>query len=218
MLEESGEPLNQLIWTDELIKKFWNWQTENNSANYLSRQVGDQIAKVVRQYVPNGSTIFDFGAGNFGMKEHLQDYHVWCYEPSVGRIILPPVSIDAVLMIDVIEHMDERAGADALSVIRKIIDSNGVLIITTDNDEDLRAKSVYCPSCDKSFHPMQHQRSFSEASLREELEANGFEVVDSYTTSWWMMKSKAWHVKLGFLAKWIFGRKLENLVCIARKK
>jgi 2-polyprenyl-3-methyl-5-hydroxy-6-metoxy-1,4-benzoquinol methylase len=89
---------------------------------------------------------------------------------------------DAILVLEVIEHLNDDALETLLGEVHRILESGGVIIFTTPNDEQLENAHIFCPSCEKVFHRWQHVRSWSETRLRQYLEERGFEVTDSFTT------------------------------------
>jgi cyclopropane fatty-acyl-phospholipid synthase-like methyltransferase len=89
---------------------------------------------------------------------------------------VPQREFDAITCIETIEHLPGDVLSEMLADIRSHLSVGGAVLLTTPNDEDIRADPVYCPFCDHEFHPMQHVRSFSAASLRGVLEQADFEV------------------------------------------
>jgi 2-polyprenyl-3-methyl-5-hydroxy-6-metoxy-1,4-benzoquinol methylase len=78
-------------------------------------------------------------------------------------------------MLEVVEHMDDEALTRALRDAHRILKPGGHLVLTTPNDEDLRAAKRMCPECGAVFHQMQHVRSWSAATLAEFVGKFGFE-------------------------------------------
>jgi hypothetical protein len=76
--------------------------------------------------------------------------------------------------VEVIEHLFDEDVSAVMTRIRAGLKPNGVLVMTTPNQEDLRLSSRYCPSCRHLFHPWGHLRSFDKNSLRRLLEGSGF--------------------------------------------
>jgi SAM-dependent methyltransferase len=71
-------------------------------------------------------------------------------------------SFDAVLAVEVIEHIPEigQALAEAARVLRR----GGLLVVTVPYRETLR--NIHCPECGAEFEPNGHVHSFDEAKLR----------------------------------------------------
>jgi hypothetical protein len=51
-----------------------------------------------------------------------------------------------------------------------------LVLMTTPNEEDLLARNVFCPSCQHTFHGMQHLTSWDKETLTEYLVGGGFTV------------------------------------------
>jgi hypothetical protein len=62
-----------------------------------------------------------------------------------------------------------------LGEIRRILKpGTGYLFVTTPNNENLEASTVFCPECGAVFHRYQHLRSFTIESLEELMRSHGF--------------------------------------------
>jgi SAM-dependent methyltransferase len=98
-----------------------------------------------------------------------------------GRVEAAPfkaASFDAIVMSEVLEHLDDATLAAALAEARRLLLPQGRLLITVPHDERLADGEVVCPCCGNHFHRWGHVRSFDRARLRAELEREGF-VVDA---------------------------------------
>jgi SAM-dependent methyltransferase len=83
---------------------------------------------------------------------------------------------DAIVMSEVIEHLDDDILERALVEVRRLLKPDGKLLVTVPNDEKLEDGIVLCPCCGERFHRWGHVRSFTRASLAAMLRAHGFEV------------------------------------------
>jgi SAM-dependent methyltransferase len=81
---------------------------------------------------------------------------------------------DVVLCIEVVEHLNDRQLADALTDLYRIAAPGGVVLVTTPNREDLDANKTMCPECGAVFHRWQHLRSWSAEGLTQCLRTAGF--------------------------------------------
>ena len=62
-----------------------------------------------------------------------------------------------------------------LQELRRILKPRtGYLFLTTPNNENLEASTVFCPECGAVFHHYQHLRSFTVDSLQELMHSHGF--------------------------------------------
>jgi 2-polyprenyl-3-methyl-5-hydroxy-6-metoxy-1,4-benzoquinol methylase len=179
-------PVQRLVWTPELVERFWTGISQTRLTEYdFARQGGKSLIIAVEHHLPKDGRILDFGAGNGELVELLLErgYQVAAYEPSHGRAgcllnhlgaregflgVLGPESkeqFDAVLMVEVIEHILDEEFDRALRRVHGMLKEAGILIVTTPNNEDLELGMTYCPASNMLFHRWQHVRSFTAESL-----------------------------------------------------
>lgn len=73
---------------------------------------------------------------------------------------------DAVVMTEVLEHLDEKVRQQTLLEVRRVLKPNGRLIGTVPAREVLSLSEVVCPNCEHHFHRWGHQASFTTSSMR----------------------------------------------------
>jgi len=78
----------------------------------------------------------------------------------------PSNQFDAVIMTEVLEHLDSQTRAAALTEVYRILRPGGRFIGTVPARERLQNLEVVCPNCGHHFHRWGHQSSFSVGSLR----------------------------------------------------
>lgn len=83
---------------------------------------------------------------------------------------------DAIVMSEVLEHLDDGILAGALAEVRRLLKPDGRLLVTVPHDEMLADGEVLCPCCGERFHRWGHVRSFTRESLEATLRAHGLEV------------------------------------------
>ena len=88
---------------------------------------------------------------------------------------LEPKSFDIVFLLEVVEHMRDEDISQALSIIKSLLKPNGMVVISTPDNEDLRKATFVCPDCGCYFHSVQHVRAWTPASLEKTVKNNGFE-------------------------------------------
>lgn len=191
--------MNRLVWTRELVEKFWDGVGRTRLTELsFSRLAGSKLLHIARPWVSEGARCLDFGAGNGDLVEKLlaSGFAVAAYEPSPERrrILLSSAfcsharflgavgddckeSFDVVFAAEVLEHVLDSELDKVLGGISAFVRKGGLLIVTTPNSEDLDLNSVYCPVSDVFFHRWQHVRSFDAASLEALLSRFEFEPI-----------------------------------------
>lgn len=109
-------------------------------------------------------------------EEHL---HLRVHRVRAEEMPLPPASIDAAVMLDVIEHLfDPRA---VLQAIAHALAPGGLLVVATPNFDSL-SRQLLGPAW-AVLNPLEHVYYFHVASLRRLLAASGFTDVRSLRTA-----------------------------------
>jgi SAM-dependent methyltransferase len=72
---------------------------------------------------------------------------------------------DAVVMSEVLEHLDDATLAASLTEIHRVLRPGGVFLGTVPADEVLAEQNVVCPRCNEHFHRWGHMQSFSRETL-----------------------------------------------------
>lgn len=80
-------------------------------------------------------------------------------------IPFPDACFDAVVMSEVIEHLDDGQIERTLCEVARVLRPQGRFIGTVPADEDLSAAHVVCPRCGEHFHRWGHAQSFSRQRL-----------------------------------------------------
>jgi len=195
----------RLEWTSEQVSKFWDYESKFPE-NYFSKQVGNNLAAYIKNSFPDKKTVLDFGCGPGFLMEYLieKDFQVAGLEFSkeslqivnqklsgnpnfsgafeFDSLISQHLKFDIITLVEVIEHLNDFILNSTFMNIKKLLSDDGVLIITTPNNEDIEKSMVYCPNCDSIFHRWQHLRSWSLYSLSEYLISNKFSLVKVFTT------------------------------------
>ena len=196
-----AEP-KSLRWTPELVEKFWNGFGSTRCSRHFafSRQAGKSFITAIAHLLPHNGTILDYGAGDGYLVGLLceRGLRTAAYEPSLKRAqnleellgaaptFLGVVSADntdlydVVIAAEVIEHVLDEELDFFLNRLRALVRPNGLLIITTPNNEDLELGMAYCPVSETLFHRWQHVRAFTDRSLVTLLEKYGFEELVSH--------------------------------------
>lgn len=131
-------------------------------------------------------------------------------------------SFDAVVMSEVLEHLDDKTLAGALSNVLRVLRPEGSLLISTPYRENLSENRVVCPDCGNVFHKFGHVQSFEKERMRRLLERHEFNIDKMFVTSFvdWRrkgVKNLLKSVLRVMLAHWGEGIADPHLVVIARK-
>jgi len=101
----------------------------------------------------------------------------------VAQLVENGEKFDAIVSVEVVEHLPDAALKDYLTVADKLLSSDGVMLISTPNNENLSIWNVYCPHCKHSFHRWQHVRSWTAETLAAALAPYGLARLTSYGTN-----------------------------------
>lgn len=87
---------------------------------------------------------------------------------------MPSGVYDLILCTEVVEHLTDEELTSTLTELRRLLAPNGVLFITTPNDENYAANEALCPDCGCVFHRWQHLRTWTADSIAQRMAAAGF--------------------------------------------
>lgn len=122
------------------------------------------------------------------------------------------------LLVELVEHVDDATLANIFDDVKRVLVPDGLVVVTTPNDENLLNETVYCPCCNHTFHRWQHVRSWSAESLSALFRAQGLDMVEVFATDFSISPRNGWvQYLLRRLARTIRGRKQPHLVGVGRK-
>jgi SAM-dependent methyltransferase len=193
-----SEPMfrpHPIEWTADKVRRVWDYYALH-PVEFFSATHSQSIAAIVRHYCRRGP-VADIGCGTGDLLVALigEGLEVVGVDDSpeivaAARRRLPgatlavasatslpfeDASMGGVLLVEVIEHLDDETLNGALVEARRVLRTGGRLVITTPNQENIVAAAVQCPDCGSQFHPMQHVRSWSAATLARALSSHGFQ-------------------------------------------
>jgi 2-polyprenyl-3-methyl-5-hydroxy-6-metoxy-1,4-benzoquinol methylase len=236
-MDQAPDRTEALEWTNQLVGKFWAHYAKHRPEDYFTYLFGDRLIAVTAPFLTPKATVLDYGCGSAFLLERLLRQHKaagydWSTEnigaaaSRVGRHrnLLglyagergerPKGQYDAVYFVETIEHVLEAQLTSTFAELSSLLAPGGTLIVTTPNDEDLQAQTVFCPCCERTFHRWQHLRSFTERSLRELMEQRGFSTHVVFTTDF---SAKTPWQKLKTHLRPRLGRKNPHLVYVGKK-
>ena len=115
-------------------------------------------------------------------RHRLQGYDTFLGAFTPDALVAEGRQFDAILAVELVEHLHDDWLDHALGNLRRLLKSNGRIIVTTPNREPLENAMLRCPCCRTVFHRWQHVRAWSQASLTDYVEKRGFRVTDAFTT------------------------------------
>lgn len=223
---------HDIEWTDEKISRLWDYYSSTSPYNsmYLTSDYGEDIINIVRQYTNlDGQVLLDFGSGAGYLIDEVDkvskpmEYYALDFSPNSIEIakqkntkfsinavlvngfpsIIKDNSIDVCFFIEVIEHLNDEHLRTSLNEIHRVLKPDGILLITTPNNENLNDSKLLCPDCGCLFHKWQHQRTWNKSTLQIEMKNYNYETKAILETN---LKPK------GFLRKilQIFKNKFKN--------
>ncbi len=174
------------------------WDYYQNRAIERFEQSEPRLRFLCRQIRPPAA-VLDIGVGD-GTFERLalqRGLDVFCLDPNprtierirqtfalgeracVGygqAIPFPDAQFDAVVISEVLEHLDDDALAATLKESARVLKPGGELLGTVPARENLDEQRVVCPCCGETFHRWGHRQSFTIDRMRALLEPR-FDVV-----------------------------------------
>jgi 2-polyprenyl-3-methyl-5-hydroxy-6-metoxy-1,4-benzoquinol methylase len=236
-----SNPFPEMHWTPEMISRFWDWQSQYPEV-YFTYLFGREIAYAVRDYLRGRQRVLDFGCGVGYLLPHLCRYAPKVYGADLstqsiartnerlagtsgfeGAFLISELQqresgFDAVLVVEVVEHLYDEDLDAALVAIRGMLNPGGIAIFTTPNDENREANMILCPATGQVFHRWQHVRSWSAASLSKRLRERGFQVLQVIETNFSIRQARTPVEYLKKVVKRLaFGDPGKpHLICVAR--
>lgn len=187
--------VKRIEWTPALVNKFWDGVAQTDLDNLsFGKVAGPQFIELIGNYLLQGHSYLDFGAGSGHVMQLLLDrgLSVAGFDPSPDRqaLLLEKIGnhknflgvkgadsdeqFDVVILMEVVEHVLDEDFSSVLARVSRFVKPGGYLVVSTPNNENLETSSVYCPVSDTLFHPWQHVRSFTPSQLEKCFKSIGF--------------------------------------------
>lgn len=192
-------------WTDEKIKGFWDYEAQFPEY-YFTFNYGNKVIQYLSAYLKNVNNCLDYGSGPGYLLPYLfeKKIEVSTVEFSSNglsllnkkfknevffkgafqsnELVLQSKKFDLIFCVELIEHLNDNNLINVFEDLKILSNSNGIIILTTPNEELLSSGMIHCPECNTVFHRWQHVRSWSKLSLSDFLIKNGFEIIDIHAT------------------------------------
>jgi 2-polyprenyl-3-methyl-5-hydroxy-6-metoxy-1,4-benzoquinol methylase len=196
----------EMQWTPEMVSRFWDWQSGTPEV-YFSYRFGAEIAGSLAPYLNGRDRVLDYGCGVGYLLPHLCRHARAVYGADLshksveqanarlsgtgsfeGAFLVTDLRgseavFDAIVAIEIIEHLYDTELDAMLNDIRAMLAAGGIVIFTTPNDEDRQANMILCPATGELFHRWQHVRSWNVETLPSYLRASGFTVLETFETN-----------------------------------
>ena len=195
----------EIAWTHEKASRFWDYFSTNIScqSNYFSKQVGSDLIKLVMRVIPLKGITLDFGCGPGYLIEYLLkngitvqglDFSAEAFKSISAKYSMYPLfkgailakgiptplddeSVHNIFFVETLEHLFPEEIDETISELYRVVKSDGYIIITTRNDEDLDSNKVICPECGCIFHRVQHMTSWKPSDIISLMERRGFQTI-----------------------------------------
>lgn len=131
--------------------------------------IGAGDGEFERIALERGATVFTIDPTDEAIQRLRNNHPEHSHRFRVGRSEALPFEdhiFDAVVMTEVIEHLDPATSSASLTEVRRVLKPSGRFLGTVPEDEDLNSDRVACPKCGEVFHRWGHVQSFTKESLR----------------------------------------------------
>lgn len=167
------------------------WDHFQNEGMAAFSGAGPRLEFLVRQ-LRSGERVLNIGVGS-GDLESLalqKGIDIWALDPSDRAIVqlrerlglgeqarsgycqeipFPDESFDAVIMTEVLEHLDDDTRTKSVAETARVLKPGGRFIGTVPARERLEDSAVVCPKCGDRFHRWGHQASFNLSAIETQL-------------------------------------------------
>lgn len=189
-----------------MVKTFWDYESQFPE-NFFAYRFGEEIIHRLLPYIPARGHILDYGCGPGNLIEKLLQHDLKVagldFSPVTKEVVVQRFrdnqnfmgafepkdlisrseTFDAVIIIEVIEHLYDSQLDELLGNVQTLLCSGGVAIFTTPNEEVLEDSYILCPVSGQLFHRWQHVRNWSSESVASYLISYGFQIETSFATN-----------------------------------
>ena len=152
--------------------------------------VGCATGTFLEEAQRQGFTVYGLDASEYAIDQARKTFNDKVNLGTLSTVKFSPYSFDLVTLFDVFEHFH---GPDKdLARCRKLLKTNGLLVINTGNTSSLLSK-LEGPNW-HFFIPPQHLYFYSDTNLKQLLTRHGFKVLATYTTGKHISLRYLWHL------------------------
>ena len=221
-------------WTDEQVKKFWDYESQFPE-KYFTHTFGDRILEEVGEHLLGKKNVLDYGTGIGLLIPHMLKHNLEVTGTDFSHDSIESVNqrfkneanfngayyiddiinidkkYDVIFCIEMIEHISDHYLDITFKNFKSLLADDGLIVITTPNDEVLDGNKVFCPNCNSVFHRWQHVKSWSTSSLEKVITNYGLKKEKIYTPFFNPIvkehKKSIPGLMVGFIRKYILLRK-----------
>lgn len=232
--------MKEIHWDDEKTEKLWDYYSKISgygNISYFAYHSGQSVLNYLHKnnIELSNKKILDFGCGNAYLYSWIKTKYSVDYtgiefsHKSIKTIgenkpyidihhideieSLGDSEYDIIFALELIEHLNDDYLLADIEVWKKLLKKDGIIIITTPNNENLLNNMVYCPNCDCRYHKWQHIRTWDKSSISEYFVKHGFRTILCEETLFYsLQKERLYNVltKLGRCIKTILHRNKAN--------
>jgi len=193
-------------------QKIWDYFQNEGVASFAQSQ---GRLEFLARHLRAGTRVLNIGVGN-GALERIaarKGVDIWSLDPNYRAIErirqelnlgekaqagfsqaipFPDEHFDAVVMSEVLEHLDDEVLDVTLVEVKRVLRPGGKFIGTVPAREKLENSIVVCPGCGLQFHRWGHKRSFSVDTLTGTLgryfsveTAREYFFIEWESVNWW---------------------------------
>jgi len=113
---------------------------------------------------------------------------------------------DAVVMSEILEHLDDKILNEALAEVNRVLKPGGFLLASTPYNEYLLDNTVICPQCARVFHRYGHLQSFDKMVIRELIERNNLLICKLWVTTFIDWRRKGVRNLIKSSLRWVLAK------------
>lgn len=173
-------------------EKIWDFYQNTSSGSFA--QSYSRLAFVAGR-IKSGARVLNIGVGGLVFEQICEQkgLDIYSLDPSaesIGKLNPQKAKVgysqdipfeadffDAVVMSEVIEHLETDVIVQTLAEVKRVLKPGGLFLGTVPFNENLQESIVVCPKCGEIFHRWGHVQSFTAKRLGDVLAGGGFTVL-----------------------------------------